>query len=141
MKDKFYSMHHVCVDKSGNSHVVTVVGKFSQKRDREYVEEEHPIMVGKQTFPGAVSYFKRVMTRKLTIGMSICHPLDDFDKTVGEEIAKRRIKQGDDVGTLYTHDVTMLTKDQIVSHLQCKLKYICDHIDDYMERMSNVKKH
>lgn len=132
-------MHRTCTDKSGDSHVVTVVGEFSQKRLNQYIEKDCTVMDNHRTLPATLLYSKKLMTRSLTMGMSICHPTDDFDEEIGITVARRRIKDGNDIGTLYTHDVTMLTKDQIMSHIQCKLDYICEHIDEYMERLQKAK--
>lgn len=132
-------MHRTCTDKSGDSHDVTVVGEFSQKRLNQYIEEDCTVMDNHRVLPATLLFSKKLMTRSLTMGMSICHPTDDFDEEIGITVARRRIKDGNDIGTLYTHDVTMLTKDQIMSHIKCKLDYICEHIDEYIERLQKAK--
>ena len=68
----------------------------------------------------------------MTIGFSICHPEDEFNEQEGINVAKRRIREGEDVGSIFTWNVTMLTKDAIEAELKCKLAYICQHIDDYI---------
>ena len=64
--------------------------------------------------------------------MSICHPSDKFDEEVGIKIAKGRIENGYDLGSLETSNVTMLTEDAIMSELLCKLNYIIGHITEYI---------
>ena len=68
----------------------------------------------------------------MTVGVSICHPLDEFDEEFGVELAKARIERGQDAGTVETNDVTMLTDDLIMAELLGKLSYITSHIDDYI---------
>ena len=72
------------------------------------------------------------LNRKLTLGLSICHPLDKFDEEVGVEIAKSRINKGINLGSIETSDVTMLTEDAIFAELMVKLNHIMDSIDEYI---------
>ena len=133
MKTKFYDIHHECTDKEGKKHVVTVVGKFTQCYEREHVEKDVEVdLHEKSRVTGKLTYKRKVMTRALTVGISICHPDDKFDKDVGIRIAKRRIREGYDAGTVYTHDATMLTPDQIMAQLLVKLSYVCNNIDEYL---------
>ena len=133
---KFYSMYQKAVDSDGNVHYVTVVGQFEQRRERKTIEEVIPVYLSeKSTVEGVIVYpSNKILTRKLTLGVSICHPLDEFDKEKGEEIAKSRIKRGDVIGSLETNDVTMLTEDAIMAEIFTKLMYIAKNIDDYIEK-------
>lgn len=134
MKVKFYDAHAVCIDSKGEKHVVTVVGKFEQTRKRQTVEESVPIEVkpnsfvyGKLTYPSI-----KVLHRKLTLGVSICHPSDTFDEKVGVDVAKKRIEKGEVLGALETNNVTMLTEDAIMGEILIKLNHICETIEDYI---------
>ena len=134
MKVKFYNTHAVCTDSKGEKHVVTVVGKFEQTRKRQTVEESVPIEVkpnsfvyGKLTYPSI-----KVLHRKLTLGVSICHPSDTFDEKVGVDVAKKRIEKGEVLGSLETNNVTMLTEDAIMGEILIKLNHICETIEDYI---------
>jgi hypothetical protein len=64
--------------------------------------------------------------------MSICHPSDRFDEEIGVEIAKRKIKNGVDIGSIETSCVTMLTEDAIFAELMTKLNHLLEHLDDYL---------
>ena len=64
--------------------------------------------------------------------MSICHPLDEFDEEVGIDIAKKRIERGEDLGSIETSDVTMLTEDAIMGELIVKLNHIVETIDEHV---------
>jgi hypothetical protein len=64
--------------------------------------------------------------------MSICHPHDIFDENVGIEIAKKRIENGESIGSLETSDVTMLTEDAIMGEILVKLAYITSNIEEYL---------
>ena len=88
----------------------------------------------KSTVEGViVSPRNKILTRRLTLGVSICHPLDEFDKEKGEEIAKSRINRGEAIGSLETNDVTMLTEDAIMAEIFTKLMYITKNIDEYID--------
>ena len=133
MKTKYYHVFGRVKDKEGQEHVVTVVGKFEQTRKQEEVKE----VVDVETLPnvfvkGDLTYKVKQLNRKLTLGVSICHPLDDFDEEVGVEIAKKRIENGQDVGSLETSNVTMLTEDAIIAELVTKLNWIMSNISDYI---------
>ena len=133
MKTKYYHVFGRVKDKEGQEHVVTVVGKFEQTRNQEEVKE----VVDVETLPniyvkGDLTYKVKQLKRKLTLGVSICHPLDDFDEEVGVEIAKKRIENRQDVGSLETSNVTMLTEDAIIAELVTKLNWIMSNISDYI---------
>lgn len=129
----FYHVYGKTKTDDGKEHIVTVVGKFEQTRNQEEVKE----VVDVETLPniyvkGDLTYKVKQLKRKLTLGVSICHPLDDFDEEVGVEIAKKRIENRQDVGSLETSNVTMLTEDAIMAELVVKLNYILEHIEDYI---------
>lgn len=134
MKIKYYSMYAKATDKSGDDHYVTVVGKFEQTRERQLVQEVIPIEVKEGSFvDGVLSYpSNKLLKRKLTLGVSICHPYDTFDEEIGAEIAKSRIEKGQNLGSLETSDVTMLTEDAIMGEIMVKLNHICENIDEFL---------
>jgi hypothetical protein len=133
MKTKFYHLYSECVDKDGEKHVVTVVGKFTQNYVPKEITEEVPVEVKPGTVvKGKLTFNKRTLHRTLTVGVSICHPSDEFDKEFGVELAKARIEKGQDAGTIETNDVTMITEDLIMAELLGKLSYICNNIENYI---------
>ena len=134
MKTKFYSMYAICEDSKGVKHTVTVVGKLEQTRERQMVQEIVPVEVKEGSFvDGVLSYpSNKLLKRKLTLGVSICHPHDIFDEQIGIDIAKGRINSGQDLGQLETSNVTMLTEDAIMSEILVKLNHICQNIDEYI---------
>ena len=112
---------------------MTVVGKFTQNYVPKEVTQTVPVEVKPGAFVnGKLTFNKRTLHRTLTVGVSICHPSDEFDEEFGVELAKARIEKGDDAGTIETNDVTMLTEDLIMAELVGKLSYICNNIDDYI---------
>lgn len=133
MKEKFYHLYAPAYDEDGEKHVVTVVGKFTQNYEPKEVAQDVPVEVKPGSFvKGKLTFNKRTLHRKLTIGVSICHPLDEFDEEFGVELAKARIEKGEDAGTIETNDVTMLTEDAITAELLTKLAYITNNIDAYL---------
>ena len=133
MKTKYYSLHSQCTDANGEKHIVTVVGKFTQNYVPKQITQEVPVEVKPGTYVnGKLTFNKRTLHRTLTLGVSICHPLDKFDEAFGVELAKARIERGQDAGTIETNDVTMLTEDLIMCEILGKLSFICNHIDDYI---------
>ena len=132
-KLKYFSLWAEANDANGEKHYVTVVGKFTQNYVPKEVTEDVPVEVKPGTVvKGKLTYNKRTLHRVLTVGVSICHPLDEFDEEFGVELAKARIERGQDAGTVETNDVTMLTDDLIMAELLGKLTYICNNIDDYI---------
>jgi len=132
-KIKYYHLYSQCVDSKGETHYVTVVGKFTQNYVPKEVTQEVPVEVKPGSFVnGKLTFNKRTLHRKLTIGISICHPSDEFDEEFGVELAKARIEKGDDAGTIETNDVTMLTEDAVQAELLTKLLYVKTHINDYL---------
>jgi len=133
MKQNFYHLWAKCKASDGEDHYVTVVGKFEQTRKKEEITENVPVEIKPGHFVnGELKYSIKKLNRKLTLGVSICHPLDTFDEEVGCEIAKSRIENGQDLGIIETSDVTMLTEDAIMAELLVKLQYIIANIDDYL---------
>ena len=132
-KVKHFSLWAEAIDANGEKHYVTVVGKFTQNYVPKEITQEVPVEVKPGTIVnGKLTYNKRTLHRVLTVGVSICHPLDEFDEEFGKELAKARIEKGEDAGTIETNDVTMLTEDLIMAELLGKLTYICNNIDDYI---------
>ena len=131
-KVKYYSVYGIA--KTGRKkHVVTVVGKFEQSRENTEVTEIVDVETKPTNFvKGELKYKVKQMKRKLTLGVSICHPLDKFDEEVGVKIAKARIEKGYDLGSIETTNVTMLTEDAIIAELLTKLNWIIANIEDYI---------
>jgi hypothetical protein len=133
MKVKYYNLHNTCKDSNGEEHVVTVVGKFTQDYEPKEITQEVPVEVKPGTIiKGKLKYNKKTLHRTLTVGISICHPLDEFDEEFGVELAKARIERGEDAGKIETNDVTMLTEDAITAELLAKLTYVCSRINEYI---------
>ena len=133
MSTKFYHVYGKAVDANGKPHIVTIVGKFVQTRKKTEVKEEVDVETNVGTFvKGELKYDVKQLKRTLTLGISICHPSDEFDEEVGVEIAKRRIKRGENLGTIETNNVTMLTEDAIFAELMVKLNHIVENIDAYI---------
>jgi hypothetical protein len=133
MKTKFSSLWAEAIDANGGKHFITVVGKFEQNYFPKEITEEVPVEIRPGSFvKGKLTFNKRTLHRKLTIGISICHPLDEFDEEFGVELAKARIEKGQDAGSIETNDVTMLTEDAVQAELLTKLLYVKTHIDDYI---------
>lgn len=130
---KYYHLYGNAVDCFGENHVVTVVGKLEQGSEKVSVVGGLRAKVSKTSvIDGIVIYPTKKLQKKLTIGMAICHPTDEFDEEYGVSVAKSRIKDGRDIGSIYTNDITMLTEDAIMSELLVKLQHITDNIDDYI---------
>ena len=132
-KIKYYHLWAKTKANDGKVHFVTVVGKFEQTRKKEEITEIVPVEFKPGHFvDGELKYSIKKLNRKLTLGVSICHPLDTFDEEVGCEIAKSRIENGQNLGVIETSDVTMLTEDAIMAELLVKLQYVTENIDDYI---------
>lgn len=134
-KEKFMSVVGTATSADGQKHEITVVGRLVEGHMRVHNEEPVQVSNGHKTIAnGILMYKKNTFFRQLTVGMSICHPDDEFSKEFGEHIAKKRIKHGDDRGSLMTHDVTMLTPDQVEATLNAKLAYYVANIDSIIEK-------
>lgn len=133
MKTKFFHLTGEAKDLYGDTHIVTVVGKYKQ----EYVQKEYtqnvPVLTDDKgnAINGKLSWKKKTLKRTLTVGYSICHPNDKFDEDKGIAYAKKRINCDEGLGTLTTSNATMLTKDLIEAILLCKLNYIVHNIDKF----------
>ena len=132
-KVKYFDLHADCKDSKGETHVVTVVGKLEQTYVPKVFTEDVPVEVRPgQTIKGELSFTRKVIQRKLTVGVSICHPTDEFNEEFGIELAKARIELGKDAGSVYTNNVTMLTDDLVMAELVGKLSFICNNIEKYI---------
>ena len=132
-KIKYLHLYGNAVSKDGKNHVVTIVGKLVQSKKMTEFTESVPVEFKPGAYiNGELKFSRNLFNRKLTLGMSICHPLDTFDVEKGVEIAKARIEKGEILGSLETSNVTMLTDDAVQAELLVKLQYIIDHIDEYI---------
>jgi len=132
-KIKYYHLYAVAKDKDGAEHYVTVVGKFTQNYIPKPITQEVPVEVKPgTTVNGKLTFNKRTLHRTLTVGVSICHPADEFDEEFGVELAKARIERGQDAGKIETNNVTMITEDLIMAELLGKLSFICKNIQNYI---------
>ena len=130
---KYYHAWAKATSSNGDEHYVTVVGKFEQSRKEEIVQDVVPVETKPNTIvDGILTYGVKNLNRKLTLGVSICHPLDKFDEEVGINIAKGRIARGQDLGQLETSNVTMLTEDAIMAEIIVKLNHIVENIDEFL---------
>lgn len=132
-KEKFYHAWAKATSSNGDEHYVTVVGKFEQSRKEEIVQDVVPVETKPNTIvDGILTYGVKNLNRKLTLGVSICHPSDTFNEEIGINIAKGRINKGQDLGQIETSNVTMLTEDAIMAEILVKLNHICQNIDTYL---------
>lgn len=132
---KYYSVYGKTNDANGVQRYVTVVGMLEQTRDKMLVQEVVPVETKPNNFvDGILTYKKKMLHRKLTLSLSICHPTDTFSEEEGINVAKRRIRNGEIIGTLETSDVTMLTEDAIMGELIVKLNHIIENIDEYIPK-------
>ena len=91
-KIKYFSLYGNATGADGKNHIVTIVGKLETGRKLKEFKETIPVEFKEGAFiDGELKFERKVFTRKLTLGMSICHPSDTFDEEVGVEIAKARI--------------------------------------------------
>lgn len=132
-KEKYYHAWAKATSSNGDEHYVTVVGKFEQSRKEEIVQDVVPVETKPNTIvDGILTYGVKNLNRKLTLGVSICHPSDTFNEEIGINIAKGRINRGQDLGQIETSNVTMLTEDAIMAEILVKLNHICQNIDTYL---------
>lgn len=132
-KPKFHHIYAKAIDSKGAEHYVTVVAKVEQGTEKykaevsgDFVDDNFRVKQGTLTFKDKRFY------RTVTLGASICCPSDKFDEETGVHIAKSRIKRGDSIGSVTTHDVTMLTEDAVEAELLVKVNHIVANIDDYI---------
>lgn len=132
-KEKFYHAWAKATSSNGDEHYVTVVGKFEQSRKKEIIQDVVPVETKSNTIvDGILTYGVKNLNRKLTLGVSICHPSDTFNEEIGINIAKRRINRGQDLGQIETSNITMLTEDAIMAEILVKLNHIVENIDDFL---------
>lgn len=132
-KEKFYHAWAKATSSNGDEHYVTVVGKFEQSRKEKIIQDVVPVETKPNTIvDGILTYGVKNLNRKLTLGVSICHPSDTFNEEIGINIAKGRINRGQDLGQIETSNVTMLTEDAIMAEILVKLNHICQNIDTYL---------
>ena len=132
-KEKFYHAWAKATSSNGDEHYVTVVGKFEQSRKEKIVQDVVPVETKPNTIvDGILTYGVKNLNRKLTLGVSICHPSDTFNEEIGINIAKRRINRGQDLGQIETSNVTMLTEDAIMAEILVKLNHIVENIDEFL---------
>ena len=131
---KYYSVYSKVYDSEGQMRYVTVVGKLEQTREHVYQQEVVPVETKPHKFVnGILTYKDKRLKRKLTMSMAICHPTDEFSEEMGVRVAKRRIKNGEVLGSIETSDVTMLTEDAVMGELLVKLNHICTNIESYVQ--------
>jgi hypothetical protein len=139
MGTKFLSVNGKAVDKNGKEHIVTVVGKYSQKTENKVeVEKLKVVDVDKPTkeHDGTLIINKKQKVRKLRYAYSICHTddIELFNEEIGVELAKKRINNNP-LGELQTTFITSLCNDQIDAILKSELEYICQNIDKFIEKL------
>ena len=132
-KIKYYHRSGEVTLKNGTKRMITIVGKFEQRRKPTVVTEDVIVNVfpGKYV-DGAVAFTRKILERKFTLGLAICAPGDEFNEEYGIKLAKKRINQGIDLGTVYTNDVTMLTKDACEAELENKFKFVSANLEKYL---------
>lgn len=132
-KEKFYSLWGKATDKNGIDHYVTVVGKFTQSKVKETVPTEMIVFDerGRQHEGLLMTDYKKKV-RSFTMAKAICDPRDTFSFEEGQRIAKKRIADGEVIGTQTSEDVTMLNDDQCELLVFGEVNHIIKHIDEYI---------
>lgn len=134
MSRKIYSMYGTAVDKNGQSHVVTVVGEYTTKKEVELKTSDVNVEVTEDKFvQGIMTLPRKQMIRTLRYAYAICNPEDEFNEQEGVRLATKRIKNNP-LGELTTKYVTSLCKDQIELILFGELKYIIENIDKFINK-------
>lgn len=135
-KEKFYSLYGKAVDKDGQTHYVTVVGKMTQTKETETIPQEMKLrdVETNKNCDALVFINVKKKVRTFTMARAICDPRDTFNFEVGVELAKRRIERGETIGTQYSEDVTMLNDDQCNMLVFTEVNHIINHIDDYVSK-------
>ena len=83
-KEKFYHAWAKATSSNGDEHYVTVVGKFEQSRKEKIVQDVVPVETKTNTIvDGILTDGVKNLNRKLTLGVSICHPSDTFNEEIG----------------------------------------------------------
>lgn len=100
---KYFHLYGNATAEDGKNHIVTIVGKLVQSKKMTEFAETVPVEFRPGAFlDGELKFKRNIFNRKLTLGMSICHPLDTFDIEKGVEVAKARIERGESLGSLET---------------------------------------
>lgn len=137
MKQKFFHMYGKAVDKNGEQHIITIVGKLTQETVNMTESEDVTVLINnKKESNGLLIYDVPSKVRKLKYAFSICHPhdIENFDIEKGVEIAKKRIEK-QPLGELETKLKTTLCDDQVKLILFGELNYIINHIDKFIEHL------
>lgn len=131
MKEKQFVVSSAIHTKDGQEHKITVVGQYLKIKDSrvetitEFDEKGNEIIKLKKT---------KIHKRVFSMGYSICHPEDEYNEEIGINVALRRIKNGDAIGTLTTTDITMLNDDQCYAILSNELIHIKNNINHYINK-------
>lgn len=129
-KVKYYHLYERCFDADNNEHIVTIVAKVTEGQVKADTVEKTRVKNNKGgLIDGLLIYPRNSFNRKVELGVSICHPNDDFDEEFGVELAKSRINHGDIIGTIETPNVSMLTEKAVMALILVELNYLCDHIN------------
>lgn len=133
MKEKFYSMWGEATDKNGEKHQVTVVGRVLQEKITDTVSNTTTITDerGKEHDALIIADYKKKQ-RTFTMARSICDPRDTFDFERGKEIAKRRIVNGDTIGSIQSENITMLNDDMCNLLVFNEVNHVIKNIDAYI---------
>lgn len=132
-RQKIYHIDGIVKGEDGVQRHVVLVGKMVEE-DVMNNETANITLVEKKTRKNvnAVAFVQRkVRQKKLTIGLSICHPADDFDIEKGIEIAKSRAKK-QPIGSISTTDWNMLQDDMCMGILLVQLAHVSENIDKYL---------
>lgn len=133
MRVRYYDAHVSVVASDGEERVITVVGKVVQgKKPVHYEEGVRVVAESGKEVNGKLSYKVPRFWRKATFGYAICSPLDEFDAEEGIRVAKARIEDGEDIGSVETRDMQMLTHDQVMALLLSKMAFIRENIDEFI---------
>lgn len=130
MAKKTFTTHGTVTAKDGMLRHITVVGEYSQKREKRTRAflANFDCIEGRE---GMVITEFTEKTRNFTMAYAICNPEDEFSESVGVSIAKSRIKRNP-IGTLTSTNCTMLNPDQCQTILENELRHISEHIEEYL---------
>lgn len=134
-REKFYHMWGKAVAEDGSEHYVTVVAQFLQEK-KEYILPEEVTNVDEngRSHESLLLTEYRKKTRTVRLAKSICDPRDTFNEEVGVELAKRRIRNNEVIGSITSDDITMLNADHINMLLLAEVNHICKNIDTYITK-------
>ena len=135
MKTRIFHTELEFEDANGDSRVITVVGLYKQKKVMLTKRSTADVKLanGKEGVNAEIVYDIPKNQRTLSLGYSICHPLDcnDYDKQTGISIALSRAKNNP-IGTLQSFDVTMLNEDSCMVLIENEARHIAKHIEKYI---------